>query len=174
VFAFAVRSFRASTVRSGITCSPEPFDDLYVHPLEVSGYYTILFSPSFVLRGMPFHAFILYMIYMGSCGVLDHSGLNVRVPFGLYNAHDHALHHSKFECNYGFPHPFMDLIHGTFTGQFWGKTYNNLLRAPQLQAAAVAPTPPPPPAITTTLKKEAATTNAALSNRTKRTTGPAW
>jgi len=98
--------------------NPEPFDDLYVHPLEVSGYYCILYSPAFVF-GMPVESYWLYMIYMGLTGVLDHSGVQFELP-AVYNPNDHAVHHKKFEVNYGFPHPFMDILHGTFEGKFCG------------------------------------------------------
>ena len=30
--------------------SPQPFDDMYIHPLEALGYYLILYSPAFVFR----------------------------------------------------------------------------------------------------------------------------
>jgi len=97
---------------------PLPFDDLYVHHLEVTGYYCILWSPALVFR-MPYYSFVLYMIYMGLTGILDHSNMPLEVP-GFYNTMDHAAHHAKFEVNYGFPHPFMDLLHGTFDGTFLG------------------------------------------------------
>mmetsp|Transcript_38357 Transcript_38357/g.96073 ORF Transcript_38357/g.96073 Transcript_38357/m.96073 type:complete len:293 (-) Transcript_38357:143-1021(-) len=101
--------------------SPEPFDDLYIHPLEAAGYYSILYSPPFTL---PIHAigFGLYMAVMGLCGVLDHSGVRLRVP-GLYATEDHDLHHSKFEVNYAFPHPLMDILHGTFSGSCLGLSF---------------------------------------------------
>lgn len=101
--------------------SPEPWDDMYIHPLEAFGYYCILYGPPFLF---PIHkySFIGYMIVMGLCGVLDHSGIKVEVP-GLYNTVDHDNHHAKFEINYSFPFPFMDLLHGTYEGEFWGQTF---------------------------------------------------
>mmetsp|Transcript_13583 Transcript_13583/g.26835 ORF Transcript_13583/g.26835 Transcript_13583/m.26835 type:complete len:294 (+) Transcript_13583:170-1051(+) len=101
--------------------SPEPFDDLYMHPVEAVGYYLILYSPPFTV---PIHAlgFALYMTVMGLCGVLDHAGVRMRVP-GLYNTEDHDLHHSKFEVNYAFPHPLMDILHGTFSGTCMGISF---------------------------------------------------
>lgn len=101
--------------------SPEPFDDLYIHPIEAIGYYCILHSPPFLF---PCHlyAYIIYMIILGTCGVLDHSGIYLYVPL-LYNTRDHDLHHSKFDVNYSFPFPFMDILHGTYEGVFLGKEY---------------------------------------------------
>lgn len=101
--------------------SPEPWDDMYIHPLEAFGYYCILYGPPFLFR-IHCWAFLGYMVVMGVCGILDHSGVRVEVP-GLYNTEDHDNHHLRFEVNYSFPFPFMDLLHGTFHGSFWGRTY---------------------------------------------------
>jgi sterol desaturase/sphingolipid hydroxylase (fatty acid hydroxylase superfamily) len=92
--------------------SPEPFDDMYIHPLEAFGYYCILYSPPFV---MPLHfvGFFIYMAIMGSFGVIDHCGIHFSIA-GLYNSADHDLHHSCFKVNYGFPFPFTDMLHGTY------------------------------------------------------------
>jgi sterol desaturase/sphingolipid hydroxylase (fatty acid hydroxylase superfamily) len=63
--------------------SPEPFCDLYIHPIESLGYQVILWAPPFAHRlvsscltfcPMRLPAFLLYMAVMGLCGVLDHSG----------------------------------------------------------------------------------------------------
>ncbi len=102
--------------------APEPWDDMYIHPLEAFGYYCILYGPPF-LFSIHKYAFIAYMIVMGICGVLDHSGINFEFP-GLYNTIDHDNHHAKFEVNYSFPFPFMDILHGTYEGTFWGKFYS--------------------------------------------------
>ena len=91
--------------------SPEPWDDMYIHPLEAFGYYCILYSPPFVYS-MHLYSFIFYMILMGLCGVLDHSGVILVIP-GVYSTVDHYFHHEKFNVNYSFPFPFMDIIHGT-------------------------------------------------------------
>mmetsp|Transcript_1454 Transcript_1454/g.2383 ORF Transcript_1454/g.2383 Transcript_1454/m.2383 type:complete len:268 (-) Transcript_1454:108-911(-) len=101
--------------------SPEPFDDLYIHPLEAFGYYCILWGPPF-LFSMHYVGFIAYMIVLGICGVLDHSGIRVSIP-AVYNTEDHDSHHFKFEVNYAFPFPYMDLLHGTFDGEFLGHRY---------------------------------------------------
>jgi sterol desaturase/sphingolipid hydroxylase (fatty acid hydroxylase superfamily) len=74
-----------------LAASWQPFDDLYIHPVEAVGYYMILYSPPLLL---PIHkwGFALYMAIMGLCGVLDHSGIRVVVP-GFYDTADHDLHH---------------------------------------------------------------------------------
>ena len=63
--------------------SPEPFDDLMIHPLEAFGYYVQLYSPPFLIA-MPLSSFLMYMAVCGVCGVLDHSGVKLSVP-GLYD-----------------------------------------------------------------------------------------
>ncbi|CAM9763572.1 unnamed protein product [Laminaria digitata] len=63
--------------------SPEPFDDMMIHPLEAFGYYLQLYSPPF-LFSMPMSSFVAYMVVCGTCGVLDHSGVAFSVP-GLYD-----------------------------------------------------------------------------------------
>lgn len=104
--------------------SPEVWDDMYIHPVEAFGYYCILYSPPFIHK-IHAHSFVLYMITMGICGVLDHSGINIAL-LGCYNAEDHDVHHSKFNVNYGFPLPVLDIIHGTYHGRFLGVTFNCL------------------------------------------------
>lgn len=37
---------------------------------------------------------------------------------------DHDLHHSRFEVNYAFPFPFLDVLNGTYEGAFLGKLYS--------------------------------------------------
>jgi len=100
--------------------APQPFDDMMIHPLEGLGYYCILYSPPFVLSQMHIGAYIIYMIIMGVCGVLDHSGVkfSIALPVGpwkipIYSTVDHDLHHEKFNVNYAFPSPYMDYLHGT-------------------------------------------------------------
>jgi sterol desaturase/sphingolipid hydroxylase (fatty acid hydroxylase superfamily) len=92
--------------------SPEPFDDMYIHPVEAFGYYCILYSPPFV---MPLHfvGFFIYMAIMGTFGVLDHCGIRFSI-LGVYNSADHDIHHSCFNVNYGFPFSFTDMLHGTY------------------------------------------------------------
>ena len=59
--------------------SPEPWDDMYIHPYEAIIYYTILYSPPF-LFSCHYYSFLLYMVIMGLCGTLDHSGVKINVP----------------------------------------------------------------------------------------------
>lgn len=110
--------------------SPRPFDDMYMHPLEAVIYYCILYSPPFILP-MHCYAFTGYMIIMGLCGILDHAGIPLAVP-GLYNTRDHEAHHRRFDVNFGFPFPFLDLLHGTYEGEFLGKS---ITRGPRHKGA---------------------------------------
>lgn len=91
---------------------PEPWDDMYIHPLEAFGYYCILYSPPFIYH-MHCYSFVAYMIVMGICGVLDHSGVRISLH-GIYSTVDHSYHHEKFNVNYSFPFPYMDILHGTY------------------------------------------------------------
>ena len=88
---------------------------MMIHPLEALGYYLILYSPPFVA---PMHAasFAAYMAVMGACGVLDHAGIRVSVPW-LYDAGDHDRHHELFDVNFGFPTMVLDHLCGTYRGE---------------------------------------------------------
>jgi lathosterol oxidase len=99
--------------------APEPFDDMMMHPLEALCYYCILYSPPFLCT---FHvySFVAYMTLMGLTGTLDHSGIKMTI-YGIYDTRDHDKHHSHFNVNFGFPHPFLDILHGTYDGCFMGK-----------------------------------------------------
>lgn len=98
--------------------SPEPFDDMQIHPMEGTLYYFILYSPVF-LAPMHVGACLAYYSVMGLTGVLDHCGVKISVG-GIYNTRDHDEHHRRFEVNYGFPVPIMDIVHGTFDGEYLG------------------------------------------------------
>ena len=93
--------------------SPQPWDDLFIHPAESFGYCLILYSPSFCVPSLPVQAFLLYMTIMGACGVLDHCGVKMRWPFGAYDTQFHDVHHRSFDANFAFPFPTMDRLHGT-------------------------------------------------------------
>ena len=54
--------------------------------------------------------------------MLDHSGVRLAIP-GLYNTQDHDMHHQHFDVNYAFPFVWMDLLHGTFAGEYAGRTF---------------------------------------------------
>ena len=62
---------------------------------------------------------------MGLAGTLDHSGVIVNLP-GFYDSSDHDRHHSHFEVNYGFPSPYLDILHGTYYGNFLGWEFKPL------------------------------------------------
>lgn len=93
--------------------SPQPFDDLFIHPLEACGYYMILYLlPAHCLGAMPLVDYTTYIALHGLVGVLDHSGIALALP-PLYAVADHDAHHQHFNVNYGFPTTIMDALHGT-------------------------------------------------------------
>lgn len=55
-----------------------------IHPLEACVYYLQLYSPPFIIS-MPMWSFVVYMVILGTCGVLDHSGISFSV-LGFYDA----------------------------------------------------------------------------------------
>jgi hypothetical protein len=92
--------------------APEVWDDLYIHPVEACGYYIILYSPAFVI-GMNVISFLAYMAILGVAGVVDHSGIRLRIP-GLYDSRDHDRHHQFTYVNFAFPFPYLDMLGGTY------------------------------------------------------------
>ena len=84
---------------------------MHIAPPEAAIYYAILYSPPFVLP-LSTGAFLAYMALMGTCGILDHSGIRVAIP-PFYWVEDHDEHHRLTHCNFGFPFTFMDKLHGT-------------------------------------------------------------
>ena len=94
--------------------SPQPWDDLFIHPAESFGYCVILYSPAFCVPSLPVASFLLYMSIMGVCGVLDHCGVRMSWPLGTYDTKFHDVHHEAFNANYAFPFPTMDRLHGTY------------------------------------------------------------
>merc|ERR1719238_480085 len=63
------------------------------------------------------------MVVHGLAGVLDHCGVDVCVPF-VYEARHHDDHHRLTYANYSFPVPWLDVLHGTFSGTFAGKRFS--------------------------------------------------
>ncbi|EQC33752.1 hypothetical protein SDRG_08854 [Saprolegnia diclina VS20] len=92
--------------------SPRPFDDMYMHPVEGMAYYWVLYGPPYVFA-MHMHSFCIYMALMGLFGLLDHSGIPVRIPL-VYDTRDHEIHHRRVNYNYGFPFQYFDFLHGTY------------------------------------------------------------
>ena len=92
--------------------APIPFDDMMIHPFEAFLYYCILYSPPFLISMNPI-SHIVYMIIMGTCGILDHCGIRLSIPY-LYDSVFHDEHHRLFNVNYGFPFSFIDVLLGTY------------------------------------------------------------
>ena len=92
--------------------APIPFDDMMIHPFEAFLYYCILYCPPFLIQMSPIsHG--LYMIIMGTCGILDHCGIRIKLPF-IYDSVFHDEHHHLFNVNYGFPFSTLDMLMGTY------------------------------------------------------------
>lgn len=87
---------------------------MYIHPIEAVLYYGILFAPAFL--GVPLHysSMLAYIVFAGITGVLDHSGIRMKLLFGLYNSVDHDLHHQYKIVNFGFPFVWLDVLFGTY------------------------------------------------------------
>uniref|UniRef100_A0A061SJU7 Methylsterol monooxygenase n=1 Tax=Tetraselmis sp. GSL018 TaxID=582737 RepID=A0A061SJU7_9CHLO len=108
--------------------APRPFDDLFIHPVEAFGYYTLLYLfPAHCLGRMPLGDYALYLTIHGVFGVLDHSGIYLSVP-PFYHVSDHDAHHRHFNVNYAFPFVLMDIFHGTYR-RGWRSQEKNSLRA---------------------------------------------
>ena len=54
-----------------------------------------------------------------------HSGIRIKLFGSIYNTEDLDLHHERFDCNLGFPFPWLDILHSTYRGSFWGKYYKD-------------------------------------------------
>jgi len=79
--------------------APEIWDDMYIHPLEAFGYYCILYAPPYLFQCRCNHmhilSFVLYMIIMGICGVLDHSGVSLALILRFYLPVMSNRHHKQ-------------------------------------------------------------------------------
>jgi sterol desaturase/sphingolipid hydroxylase (fatty acid hydroxylase superfamily) len=102
--------------------SPQVWDELFIHPVEAFGYYCLLFSPAVVVR-QHYAAFLIYMALCGLFGVLDHSGIRVRLLGGrwgaMYDTRAHDVHHRAgfgpgVYVNLAFPFTLMDVLHRTY------------------------------------------------------------
>jgi len=102
--------------------SPEPFDDMLIHPLEAAGYYCILYSPAFLFPMHP-SCFVAYMAVMGVTGVLDHCGASLALPLDVYDSRHHDAHHELVDVNFGFPSSAVDVLCGTFRGHCCGRWF---------------------------------------------------
>jgi sterol desaturase/sphingolipid hydroxylase (fatty acid hydroxylase superfamily) len=91
---------------------PEPFSGLSMHPVEHLYYYSNALLPALLARDL-FHPLTYTFIFLhltlapaaGHSGYVDHFGSDQY----------HAIHHAKFEANYGSPSSaFLDRFFGTF------------------------------------------------------------
>jgi hypothetical protein len=61
---------------------------MMIHPLEATGYYCIFYG-SFLLFPVHYIGVIVYMAIHGLTGILDHSGIKLKIPY-LYDTEDHG------------------------------------------------------------------------------------
>ena len=99
--------------------APQVWDDLCIHPAEAFGYYCILYCPALLIPRLHVASFLLYMAVCGLLGVLDHSGVSVKL-FG-YDSRVHDEHHrlgfgAGVHINLAFPFTLLDRLHGTYVG----------------------------------------------------------
>ncbi|GMH50762.1 hypothetical protein TL16_g00861 [Triparma laevis f. inornata] len=90
---------------------PEPFSGLTMHPMEHLYYYSNALFPCIYMTGLSplvFHFLFFHLVFAPAAG---HSGFEDHFGSDQY----HAIHHAKFEANYGSPNSaFIDRFFGTF------------------------------------------------------------
>jgi sterol desaturase/sphingolipid hydroxylase (fatty acid hydroxylase superfamily) len=90
---------------------PEPFSGLCMHPTEHLYYYSNALFPCIYISGLSplvFHFLFFHLVFAPAAG---HSGFEDHFGSDQY----HAIHHAKFEANYGSPNSaFIDRFFGTF------------------------------------------------------------
>ncbi|KNC50384.1 C-4 sterol methyl oxidase [Thecamonas trahens ATCC 50062] len=144
--------------------NPSAFDDLLIHPLEAIGFYLILFAPP-VLFSIHIFGFLAYFAMHGVSGVLDHSGITVRLG-SWYSTVDHDLHHKLVTANYATPLMYWDRIFGTYVGEHHPAGRAHIARALTPAAAAsrnLASTPSSSPR--TSLPRSATALAGAFASR---------
>lgn len=104
----------------------------------------------------------------GVTGMLDHSGIRIALP-GVYDVVDHDRHHEHFNVNYGFPFVWLDILHGTYDGVFWGVTYKPAYKTDM--PSIPPPTPAPPAAAPATPVPAAPQEVASPSSSVRRRSG---
>lgn len=96
---------------------PTPMEYIYTHPLEWLLGMGGLLVAFFVLQGIAFESFVVYLFWRTGHELAIHSGLKsskiVRlIPYFGTNEH-HELHHAKYDCNYAATFTIWDKIFGT-------------------------------------------------------------
>mmetsp|Transcript_21732 Transcript_21732/g.55925 ORF Transcript_21732/g.55925 Transcript_21732/m.55925 type:complete len:266 (-) Transcript_21732:589-1386(-) len=88
-------------------------DAMNVHPVEfLVGEYLHLAA----LTVVPAHAitFFLFILSMGVLTALNHTRLDVKIPFGIYESRWHDLHHRVPQSNYGQYTMLWDHLWGSY------------------------------------------------------------
>jgi len=93
--------------------APIIFTTTAVHPVEFLTFEFFLILPAFVI---PTHVavYVAVIAYTYFIGMVDHSGVRLRVPLPLHaNNQFHDDHHVYFHCNYAHHTTLFDRLHGT-------------------------------------------------------------
>ena len=96
---------------------PIPFEYIYVHPFEWMSGMIGPFIGMFLIGGISFEAYCIYLVVRNMHEIHIHSGLKTTgiiklFPFYGTNEH-HDIHHSRRDGNYASTFVFWDLILGT-------------------------------------------------------------
>ncbi|KXS11279.1 hypothetical protein M427DRAFT_440739 [Gonapodya prolifera JEL478] len=83
--------------------------------------------------GLTVWVWVGYMALCGVTGIMDHSGIRWTIP-GIYDTRDHDAHHQYVNVNYAFPFPFLDMLHGTYRGEFLGRMWRPCYAVPRARA----------------------------------------
>jgi len=88
-------------------------DGQNTHPIEhFVGEYLFLWTWFLYTRLFPVHVFgvLLYMTASGLFSTMNHTRLDVTLPFGLYSVANHDTHHRLLNCNYSQYLSFWDSL----------------------------------------------------------------
>ncbi len=93
-------------------------DAINVHPFEfVVGEYIHLLSVwlvSLLIKEVHMAAVLVFIVTGGMAASLNHTRLDVRIPWGVYEVRSHDVHHRLPKSNYGQYTMFWDRMFGTF------------------------------------------------------------
>ncbi|MDB4969433.1 MAG: sterol desaturase family protein [Myxococcales bacterium] len=93
--------------------APMFLDALYEHPLEAFYGGIVVTAPLFLFP-VNLYGFFFFFSVMGAHEIIDHSGIDVNLPF-LSRSRNHDDHHRQSNCFYGQLLPLLDRAHRTNT-----------------------------------------------------------
>ena len=91
----------------------KPFEGACASPLDIMLFIGLILLLPFYIFSLSAGFYYLYTLIVIGTGILDHAG--VEFKFLFYNSASHFVHHKYPNKNYGFPLPYFDMLHGTFT-----------------------------------------------------------